>query len=131
MVDLKYRYIINLKLIAGSTLRLLQDEYPGATDISLASRDFTDYNTCTTSCKRMMDDVVEKLNNANMHAKYVLSVEVNPIHTGQDTMSKNWKTDELARLWAFDEKMRGAQTIAAVCQARIFKTDDSSQLEIG
>jgi len=127
MTDVHYSYLVNLKLVAGGHLRLMQDTYPGATDLSLASRDFGDYNECITSCKKLMDDVLTKLNSTENGITYMLNSEVNPLHTGQETLSKDWAPGELARIWAFDKQMdKKDQPIVAVGQARIFKTESST-----
>ena len=120
----RYSYIINLKLGVGEHLKIMQDAYPGVADVNLASRDFFDYNECITSCKQLVADVQAKANKENTAGiSYMVSSEVNPVHTVTPTLSRDWSVGELARMWVFDKKMEGTDTIVAITQARIFKTE--------
>jgi hypothetical protein len=122
-----FSYLVSLKLVSGS-MTLLQKQYPGAIDLTLASRDFEGYSECITSCKRLMDDLRDKANAEMSKPIFKVSSEVNPIFSGQDTLSKDWEAAELARIWVFDEAMEKKAQIQAIGQARIFKTHLTSHL---
>lgn len=116
-------------MLSENKLTLLQQEHPGVTDITLASRDFSDYNECISSCRRLMDDLCVKANSAVSNELYKVSTEINPVHSGAATLSKDWSASELARIWVYDKNMevRG-QLIQAIGQARIFKTKSVAPL---
>lgn len=101
---------------AGSKLELLPTEL--LTDISFSSRPFNEFSDCALSCKTLMEGYAGKLNNKS--SIFTVSSEVNPLHTGQPTISKDWDEDEMARVWVFDKKMEGTGAIFAVGQARIY-----------
>lgn len=131
MKDVHFSYMVQLKLITrNGDLKLLQDDYPGVTDITLASRDFIDYDECVVSSKRFMDDMLAKANGAVEEPIYKLSTELNPTLTGQPTMSNDWANHELSRLWIYDKNMEGSKQIQAVGHVRIFKSRGSIQPEL-
>lgn len=84
----------------------------------MTSRQFISYEECVSACKALMDDVVKGLNSSNPVFK--LSAEVNPMYTGQVTLSKDWGPGEISRLWIYDQGMEKTGHIHAVGQARIF-----------
>jgi len=96
----------------------LGDSYPGVSAISFTSRSFDSYEECSSSCRVLMDDLLVKLNSGRDLFK--LGSEVNPVHSGTPTLSRDWGPGEIARLWIYDKKMEKAGQIHAVGQARIF-----------
>ena len=66
-----------------------------------------------------MDDVARSANSENT-IQLMVTAEVNPVHSGIDTRSRDWGSDELARMWIFDKTQEGSRSIHALGQARIF-----------
>jgi hypothetical protein len=117
-----FSYTAAIKLLnSGGQVAALADTYPGVTDLSIASREFVDYNECVTSCKQFMGDMKDKINLVADKIVFKVSSEINPVYSGTTTLSKDWDVHEVARLWIFDEKMEGTGRIHAVGQARIFE----------
>ena len=107
-----------------------QIAFPRMTDVAVNSRSFSTYVECVNSAKGLMDDVVADVNAQNKKQKFVVSAEVNPVHSGQTTRSRDWGPDELARLWIFDKKQEGKPNIHAVGQARIFMTEKTEPVTL-
>jgi hypothetical protein len=100
-----------------------QSTFPGIIDVAINSRTFSSYTECLNSAKSFMNDIVKDVN-AQTPQQFTVSIEVNPLHTGIDTRSRNWADGEVSRFWIFDKKQEGAVNIHAVGQARIFATDE-------
>jgi len=111
-----YSATIKLSELQGGTAQV---NFPGVSDVAVNSRSFDSYVECVTSAKSFMEDVVKDVNEAG-EIKLTVSAEVNPLHSGIDTRSKDWGSDEMARLWIFDKAQEGARAIHALGQARIF-----------
>jgi hypothetical protein len=119
-----FSYTASVKLLSNEgKVAALAETYPGVTDLSVASREFVDYNECVTSCKQFMSDMKDKINLVAEKIVFKVSSEINPVYSGTPTLSKDWDAHEVARLWIFDEKMEGTGRIHAVGQARIFQTE--------
>lgn len=108
-----------MKLISPELkVRALQELYPGISSLACSSRTFETYDECVNSCKTLMDDLLARANvNGDV---FKMGSEVNPIHSGQPTLSKDWAVGEISRLWIFDKKMEKTGQIHAVGQARVF-----------
>ena len=122
MIDIKsanfiYSATIKITELGSSRARVA---FPEVTDMSVNSRPFGSYVECVNSAKGLMEDFVKDVNNQSKKEKFTVSAEVNPVHSGIETRSRDWGVDELARLWIFDEKEVGKNSIHAVGQARIF-----------
>lgn len=95
--------------------------FPGLNEISFQSRIFEQYAECVKSCKGLMEDLSKGINNSLEAPKFKVGAEVNPEHTGNQTLSKDWGPNEVARFWVYDKAMEGAGTgINAICKASIF-----------
>jgi hypothetical protein len=95
--------------------------FPGLNEISFQSRVFPQYSDCVKSCKGMMEDMAKGINLGVEAPKYKVGAEVNPVHTGNQTLSKDWGDSEVARFWIYDKAMEGnGKSINAVCKASIF-----------
>lgn len=125
-----FTYTASIKLVTkGGGAAVLEAEYPGATDMSVKSREFHDYNECVTSCRTFMDDMKTRIAEVDPKTTYKVSSEVNPEHNnGIKTLSKDWEISEVSRLWIFDEKMAATGQIVALGQARIFGSDRSQRI---
>jgi uncharacterized secreted protein with C-terminal beta-propeller domain len=127
-----FSYTASIKLLSNDgKVAALAETYPGVTDLSLASRQFVDYNECVTSCKQLMTDLKDKINlAASDKVVFKINSEINPVYSGTATLSKDWDVHEVARLWIFDEKMEGTGRIQAVGQARIFQTERTTSFTL-
>lgn len=98
---------------------VIHEKLPGVESMSLASRDFSSYDECVISCKNLMDDMLARLNTGTK--AYRLASEINPVFSGQATLSKDWSSGEISRLWIFEKGAEvGPAAIEAVGQARIY-----------
>jgi hypothetical protein len=121
-----FNYTTTLKLKTnGDNHGDIPSEWIGVNAINLNSRHFNDYIECIRSCKKLMDDVAEKAN-ANAAGKYEVGTEVNPVHSGQDSISKDWAVYEIARIWIYDKGMKNTGAIQAIGQSRIFGSSPSN-----
>lgn len=112
-----FNYTMTVK-VKTDDVDALAGIYPEVHTISCTSRNFTTYDECVSSCKQLMDDVLARINGDGQ--KFRLGSEVNPIHSGQETLSKDWTHGEVSRLWIFDKAQEGTGHIHAIGQARIF-----------
>lgn len=95
--------------------------FPGLQEISFQSRIFNNYAECVKSCKGLMEDVSRDMNSSIEDKKFKVGAEVNPKHTGTQTLSKDWDETEVARFWVYDRGMEGnGGAIAAICRGSIF-----------
>lgn len=90
----------------------------GVSSITLTSRDFSSYEECVSSCRGLMDDVLQRLNTTGPVFK--LASEINPVHSGQGTLSRDWEPGEICRIWIYDKNMEKTGQISAIGQARVF-----------
>lgn len=114
-----FSYGVTIKTLAASqNIALFQEQWPGVSNFALTSRLFSSYEECISSCSRLMSDAARHYNGTD--AKFKVGSEVNPIHSNQPTLSKDWADGEISRLWIYDGAMEGKGQINAVAQARIF-----------
>lgn len=117
--DSHFRY--NTILKAGNELKFeALSLFPSLCEISFQSRVFLNYAECVKSCKGMLEDVSKEINLGAESPKFKVGAEINPIHTGNSTLSKDWVDAEVARFWIYDRGMEGAGDISAVCRGSIF-----------
>ena len=123
-----FSFMATMKLKSDELkIEMLQEQYPGTTSIAFASRTFETYDECISSCKSLMDDLLKRANVGKDVFK--MGSEVNPIHSGQQTLSKDWSIGEVSRLWIYDKKMEQGGQIHAVGQARIFAQTGTPQVQ--
>jgi len=97
--------------------------FPGLSEISFQSRTFQSYSECVKSCKGMMEDMSKEVNFALQESKFKVGAEVNPVHSGAPTLSKDWSAEEVARFWVYNKTMEGnGLAIGAICRGSIFAT---------
>ncbi len=100
-------------------IHFLKKQLPGIYSLQLNSRNFSTYLECIQSCKQLMDDIVDQLNSVSKR-NYKSGSEVNPLFSGQPTLSRDWMLNELARIWIYESNMEKSGTIVAIGQANIF-----------
>lgn len=104
-----------------------QADFPGITDVAFNSRCFNNYVECVDSATALVNDLVKSANSQNVR-QLTVSVEANPIHTGKESASTDWREDELTRFWIFDKRLEGNTFIHAVGQAQIFMVEGQAQV---
>jgi hypothetical protein len=115
-----FRYSSVLKIEQDIQLEAFE-LFPALHEISFQSRVFTQYAECVKSCKGLMEDMTKGINISLEAPKFKVGAEVNPEHTGNQTLSKDWGPDEVARFWVYDKAMEGnGKAINAICKASIF-----------
>lgn len=115
-----FRYNSVLKIEQDIEIEALE-LFPSMNEISFQSRVFLQYAECVKSCKGLMEDMARGVNTAIEGPKFKVGAEVNPEHTGNQTLSKDWAIDEVARFWVYDKAMEGnGKAINAICKASIF-----------
>ena len=119
MMETRYHYSATLKP-TDATLEDLPTEQ--LNEIVFNSRRFTNFEDCTFSCRSLMEGYAKKLNGDD--ERFKVGSEINPVHTGTPTLSKDWGLNETARIWVYDKQMEGTGTINAMGQARIFTTSE-------
>lgn len=117
----QFSYTASIRLADdGETSKGISIGIPNVANLNVASRVFPDYNECVLSCKTLMDDMKTRFNAGVPDEPFSLKSEINPIHTGTPTVSKDWEPMEVARMWIFDKAVEGSPAIVAVGQARIW-----------
>lgn len=121
MIEMHFRYNVTLKI---GNLDLGSIKSDSIKEINFTSRDFIAFDDCAHSCRTLMEGYAAKLSDDD---QFKLGTEINPIHSGTPTLSKNWDASEVARLWVYDRRMEGTGSIVAVAQAHIFAISDHNQ----
>ena len=120
-------YNVTIKLSDIPTLADIT--FPEITDLAIKSREFSSYVECIDSAKLIMIDITQNINKCILTGEYAVISEVNPVHSGVPTRSKDWGEFEIARLWIFNKQDETAEMIRAAGQARIFMiTSDHAPL---
>lgn len=91
--------------------------FPGLSEISFQSRVFETYGECVRSCKGLLEDVTRDINGST--DKFKVGAEVNPIHSGTTSLSKDWADGEVSRFWIYDRSMEGSKGILALGRGSI------------
>jgi hypothetical protein len=98
----QFRYTLNVKLGKVAKPAALDCLFPSVEDIVLSSREFIDAAEASTSMANVMAEFCKGLNAAMKTEKYALFSEINPTISSKETISKDWKPNELAKLWIID-----------------------------
>lgn len=118
LADSEFKYSVVLRVLPDAKLELTE-LLPHAQEVSLSSRTFINYNECVTSCKGLLQDIVATMNDGDRVFK--VGAEVNPIFSGQPTLSKDWFESEVARFWIYDKAQEGAGAkIDGIARTSIF-----------
>lgn len=106
---------------------IFQEKYPGIHTFSCSSRKFSSFDECASSCRSLMEEVVNRYNVDGEEFK--VGSEVNPLHSGTPTLSKDWGIGEISRLWIYRKNLEKSGHISAVGQARLFASaEEASQI---
>lgn len=94
--------------------------FPSFVEMSFKSKKFDSYLECIKSCKTLVEDIAENINESVGENLFKIATEVNSKHSGTKNISVNWQELEVARIWIYNRTMENSGDIAAVCQACIF-----------
>lgn len=126
----KYRYAMSVKLtqIKGSTL--IATLFPHAEDMLMNSRDFDLFDDAVNSTTKLVTDVKDSLNLAVASEQFGIMSELNPKLSGKETISKEWATNELAKVWIIDqvEQLKNPTALKAVGLAQLVEVPGSTVL---
>lgn len=98
-----YKYAVNVKLSSISCDLPLSEVFPSVEDLVITSRSFDNFNDAVQSANQLLTNVTSMLNSAVGVKQYGMVSEINPQHSGQKTISHEWATNEIAKLWIIDE----------------------------
>ena len=100
---MQYQFAMNVKISqAGVIPQALAEIFPGLEDLVLSSKTFDTLQAAVESCNGVLGDLTKALNEAQGAQKFKLLSEVNPKHSGQPTISKDWGSNEIAKIWVVD-----------------------------
>jgi hypothetical protein len=97
-----YRYAMNLKLNQVHGTAPTQPFFPSIEDIVFSSREFREFDEAVQSANMFVAEVTRTANDMAKLEKYKMISEINPKFTGKETISKNWDSNEVAKLWIID-----------------------------
>lgn len=121
-IPIKYKYAMNVKLSAiGSTpVNLL---FPNIEDLVLGSKLFDEFDLAVASVNGFVSELTETLNTSVKLDKYKMISEISPRFSGQETISKDWGPNEIAKLWIVDKNRQEAAKgpIPAVALAQLLE----------
>lgn len=123
---LKYKYIMNVKLshVKGSTL--INSVFPKVEDLMLSSKMFDEFEPVLNSLNSLNTELTMSLNKAANEERYGILSEINPARSGQETISKDWDTNEVAKVWIIDKiaQQEKPGPIKAISLAQILESHD-------
>lgn len=115
----RYTCVLSIRSKDEET-HLLGSSFKNIGSVSLNSREFANYDECVSSAKRLMDDVLKKIDKSTLATCYKIGSEINPTYSGQQTLSKDWDLGEISRIWIYDKKTEKTGQICAIGWTRIF-----------
>ena len=119
----KYRYSMDLKLshVYGHTA--VSSVFKHAEDLIVASKTFDAFDIAVNSLNQFTTEMVVNINVGLMEDRYGIISEVNPARTGQETISKEWSANEIAKVWIVDKILQAEQPtpIKAIGLAQILE----------
>lgn len=121
-VPIKYRYAMNLKLSqVGRTPAAAL--FPHVEDMVLNSRHFEVMDDAVKSANELVHELTLTLNNSVQQDQYKMISEINPKHSGKETISKDWGSQEIAKLWIIDHirQQKNPGPIFAVALAQLLE----------
>lgn len=126
----KYRYAMNLKMsqIGETPANVL---FPHVEDLVINSKHFDEFDHAVKSANELVGELTGTLNTSVKLEKYKMISEINPKFTGKETISKDWGSNEVAKLWIVD-KIRQETTpgpILAVALAQLLEVPGEPVLQ--
>lgn len=100
---IKYRYSMNVKLAYTGGQTLVNSVFPNVEDLVLTSKLFEEMDAALHSVNLLTTEVVMSLNMGVREERYGIMSEINPKHTNEETLSKEWSDNEIAKVWIIDK----------------------------
>lgn len=121
-----YQYVMNAKLskIGNTPATSL---FPNVEDIIMSSKTFEEFDDTVNSANAFCTEFTLTANKAAGVERYGMVSEINPKNSGQETISKQWAMNELAKIWVVD-KLRQAEKpgpVNAVSLTQIIELPDT------
>ena len=117
---MRYRYAMNLKLNQVQGEAPTDVFFPSIEDMVFSSREFAEFDEAVNSANLFVSEMTRTVNGMAKIEKYKMISEVNPKFTGKETISKNWDSNEVAKLWIIDairqEKFPGPMLAVGLTQ---------------
>lgn len=131
MSPIMYMYGLNLKFKYIPKGTGVSDIFPNVEDFVLQSKRFETFEAAVSSAKGLVTDVMEHINEiAPENAKYKQITELNPVHGGQPTISKEWARNEIAKLWIIpaEADLTGTTPVVAIGMAQVVEVESDPVL---
>lgn len=100
-----YQYVMNAKLSQIGNTPMIS-LFPNVEDIIMSSKSFDEFDDAVNSANAFCMEFTKTANTAVKAERYSIISEINPKSTGQETISKTWAVNELAKIWVVDKIRR-------------------------
>ena len=98
-----YKYALNVKLSQVPAKTPLNATFPSVEDLVISSRKFDKFEDAVQSANKLVSSVATALNIAVEKEQFKMISEINPRFSGKATISQDWGSNEIAKLWIVDD----------------------------
>jgi hypothetical protein len=98
-----YKYAMNVKLNQVQGVTAVGMIFPHIEDLMISSRTFDKFEEAVDSTNLLVAELTKSLNAAVNVEQYNVLSELNPKLTGKETLSKDWGSNEMAKVWIVDQ----------------------------
>lgn len=123
-----YIYTMSVKL---SQIKFTKaaEVFPSVEDFMVSSVKFTKFEEAVASTNAFVNEVTQSLNAAAKMEKFKMLSEINPAFSnGQETLTKTWGSNEIAKVWIIDKIKHESQPaeaqIVAIGLAQLAQIED-------
>ncbi len=123
MTDTSYRFSLDLKVSQIKGADTLKSIFPNLEDVIIGSEPFDSLESIVTSLNNLITEIVIGINLRLGEERYGVMSELNPAKSGVETISKEWGSNEMAKVWIIDkiENNSGTEKISAAGLAQILE----------
>lgn len=125
-----YRFGANVKLNHIGSSTGLNELFPNIEDVMMSSRTFDLFEDAVASMNGVMSEITTSINGAVGSEKFKIMSEINPKFSGNPTVSKDWASPEIAKVWIVDGTKEFEGAIEAVGLAQLMEVYDSTPILI-
>lgn len=97
-----FRHTTNVKLSQISKT-LVNCVFPNVEDLIASSKSFDILEGAIKSATDLVTEITTSLNMSIGEDRYGIVSELNPSHSKQETISKDWAENEIAKIWVIDK----------------------------
>jgi len=97
-----FRHTTNVKLSQISKT-LVNCVFPNVEDLITSSKSFDMLEGAVKSATDLVTEITMSLNMSVGEDRYGIVSELNPSHSKQETISKDWTENEIAKIWVIDK----------------------------